>query len=475
MASRDMSFYFAVTPPAGNTHKPPGSGDPGDEDGSCASFNSYSIARRRRHGEYLHRPTIHIPSSISRTLSSLTTQSSETHLAQEPPEEIQQPTESDCQESQKLREIQGLQDQQPQLTRQHQPSEPRTDHESLPAPEMQVCEPVLTPENLEILSRSVSMYRPHIMLDRSSTGAQAIPVSGTLVAVPPIFGVATHCLPASVKGHTRMQYCRDARCLPRTPWAFKEGSLVMGIDPSYVECSPHQSLSPRDTHELRTGKSYVICRMYTDMWALCVEVSLDFPPQLDSLSSLGVNIGFLPLCAVTLPVNFASFLQRCETRRNSPETRSSHPSNGECVSAPQRHASIRASMEILNQQRNRKPRHIMVPRMVHEIYDNFLCLQRDDGDFVVCGSDVQEGLNKKTHWSSKRTGRWGLKMRKRSPIKHKLPGPVMINRPGTLENNPLPAVLDSKLVPQVSLYRYPPAIEPERSFLRRVMTRVFHR
>lgn len=464
MASPERSFFFTVTPPTGNTpQKPLRSGDPDDENVSSSSLTPDSIAWRRRQGEHLHlqRPTIHIPSSISRTLSSLTTQSSETHLAQESQENTQQPTEAPIQEQQE------------------QPNEqPRSfglhkDFESLPAPGVQGREPGLTPENLAELNRTMSTYRPPFLVYLPSTSAQVTTLSPTGASMPFHREGAAHCLPSTI-GHSRLRYYRDVRCLPHTPWAIKEGSLVIGIDPSCVECPPHQSTSTPDTHELKLGKTYVICRMYTDMWALCIEVSLDFPPPLDSWPPLGVTVGFLPLCAVTLPVNFASFLERCEARRNTPEEFASRPSTGEIVNAPQRHASSRASFKILNQQQKKKSLDITVPRMVQDIFDNFLSLRRDDGDFVVYGSTFRERLRDKIPWRFMRRGRWGLRMPKRPPIRFKLPGPFMTDNPRLRENNNLPTMSCSNMAPQLSLYRYPPVTEPEQSFLRKVIIRVFH-
>ncbi|KAJ6106911.1 hypothetical protein N7512_010428 [Penicillium capsulatum] len=446
-----MSFYFTATPPTGNTpQKPLPTGDTGEENRSCASFTPDSISRRRRHGEYMQRaPLHHAFSSISRTLSSLTTRSSATHVGQEQ-KDIQQPTAAESPENANDHD--------------HLP-EPGIALERLPTLKPQVHEPALTTENLEKLNRST---KKRCLDPRPSPTAM-----GTVCSVSGMMMPLDTPSPPTRPESTRLRYFRDARCIPRTPWAFKEGSLVIGIDPSYVEWSPHQPVSSTDTHELKPGKMYVICRMYTDMWALCIEVSLDFPPPLDSWPPLGVNVGFLPLCAVTLPVNYASFLQRCEGQRNFSETPPSCPSHGQCLNVPLRSTSLGASSDILNPQQNTKRIGIPVPRMVHEIYDNFLSLLRQDGDSVVYRPAFREDLHDKAPWIFRRMGRWRVKMPRKPPIHFTLPDPVTGDSPGTSEGIHVHTMPNLQSMPQLSLYRYPPVPEPEQHAIRRLILRVF--
>lgn len=146
----------------------------------------------------------------------------------------------------------------------------------------------------------------------------------------------------------RLRFCKDIRGARRDTWAFEEGSLVIGIHPSFVDLN--QKLIQEDEFELRYGEVYVICQMFADKWALCARLRMSdsIVPVKDSdqVERGFKNIKFLPLCAVTLAANFASFDRRwLEYRLRYPYS-SRFPSGGLRVTPPIRCESALASFEI---------------------------------------------------------------------------------------------------------------------------------
>jgi hypothetical protein len=146
----------------------------------------------------------------------------------------------------------------------------------------------------------------------------------------------------------RLRFCKDIRGAQRDTWAFEEGSLVIGIHPSFVDLN--QQLIQEDEFELRYGEVYVICRMFADKWALCARLRMSdtiMPVRHSDLVDYGFeNIKFLPLCAVTLAANFASFDRRWSEYRMLCPYSNSFPSGGLRVTPPIRCDSVLASVEI---------------------------------------------------------------------------------------------------------------------------------
>lgn len=175
---------------------------------------------------------------------------------------------------------------------------------------------------------------------------------------------------------TRLQFCRDVRCPPDEQWTMQEGSLVVGIQPAFVGVTPERSCE--DEFELRLGRLFVIVHMYADLWAYCIDVSLDA----DSYNSIAgpptFNAGFLPLCAVTLPGNFDRFLKRCGGRyTDEDEIEPECPWNGQVVVPPRRSHSLKAATEMM------QPGYkLLLQPMTRELLNNF-ALFRGAGNGVV--------------------------------------------------------------------------------------------
>lgn len=158
---------------------------------------------------------------------------------------------------------------------------------------------------------------------------------------------------------TRLHSCRDIRLDVGDKWAIQEGSLVVGIDPSYTIFDRHTEHQP-DEFEIVNGDFYVVCCLYADLWALCVKMSFDSLTEDDMnrpSRNCSIHLGFLPLCAVTLAVNYSSFGRRC-FRPNQ----LTHPGNGLRVTPPQRSHSLNASKQI----RERKVSDLTFSSMVHD-------------------------------------------------------------------------------------------------------------
>lgn len=181
---------------------------------------------------------------------------------------------------------------------------------------------------------------------------------------------------------TRLQFYRDIRCLPDEQWAMQEGSLVVGIEPSFAGI-PHREMT--DQFELRPGRFYMIAQMYADLWALCVDVSFDRGDHDPENGRTRMDIGFLPLCAVTLPANLSPFLKRCRERVNDDlEIAPRRPWNGQTVIPPRRSHSLTASFD-----RYREGWSLQIPPMAQEIFTNFSLLEADKS-YVPLDSPLKE-------------------------------------------------------------------------------------
>lgn len=188
---------------------------------------------------------------------------------------------------------------------------------------------------------------------------------------------------------TRLRFCRDVRLEEHEQWAIQEGSLVVGIDPSYTYIPP-QRRRP-DEFKLGSGDLYVVCRLYADLWALCVRVSLQSltSPDLPAISTT-MNLAVLPLCAVTLAANFGSFSDRCNRQVVDLQDEVLYSGNGLCVVPPVRSHSLNVCSEII--QRDQCP--IRLPTMAHEVWDNFTSLNSPGVDYVPLDSTLDQLFSK---------------------------------------------------------------------------------
>lgn len=144
---------------------------------------------------------------------------------------------------------------------------------------------------------------------------------------------------------TRLKSIKDVRVGIDEKWAVQERSLVMCIDPSYTRFDRKEGFP--DEFELACGDAYIVCRLYADLWALCARISFDHRPgnYCHDRIAQGRNLGFLPLCAVTLAANFSAFVKRCSQYPATP-TQASNPGNGLTVTPPERSHSVNASRQI---------------------------------------------------------------------------------------------------------------------------------
>lgn len=162
-------------------------------------------------------------------------------------------------------------------------------------------------------------------------------------------------------GSECLKSLRDVRSTQEERLAIKEGSLVISIPPSFVDIS-RQLIAP-DEFELRLGELFVVCRIFADMWALCARVKNSHCVADAAEDDLydSPNIKFLPLCAVTLASNFASFARRCAIYRMEHTDRDLFPSGWNCISPPERVESLEASRKYFYSAiHNQIPLHPMV-------------------------------------------------------------------------------------------------------------------
>ncbi|KAN0075614.1 hypothetical protein V8E54_006884 [Elaphomyces granulatus] len=182
------------------------------------------------------------------------------------------------------------------------------------------------------------------------------------------------------KGCTRLSLYKDIRLGLGENWAIREGSLVVCLQPTYtiLACGERQS----DEFELFYGDIFVVCRMYADMWALCGKISFQHPIEGSADDAEGdktpkgfENLGFLPLCSVTLAANFGAFNRRHSSYKNRYPRSSIFPGGGLQVTPPKRTYSLQASQEIFQKS---KPE-IRLPNMVFELCNNFSAVGRGIG------------------------------------------------------------------------------------------------
>lgn len=147
-------------------------------------------------------------------------------------------------------------------------------------------------------------------------------------------------------GHcTRLHLCRDVRLAVRDKRALHEGSLVFCIDPSYTYIDRKAAFP--DEFQLSRGDRYIVYRLYADLWALCIKITFDPRVPIFSWMKDGkMDIGFLPLCAVTLAGEIDAFANRCLDYTSDPQSTARYPGNGLTVVPPARSHSLNASKRI---------------------------------------------------------------------------------------------------------------------------------
>ncbi|KAB8217456.1 hypothetical protein BDV33DRAFT_232835 [Aspergillus novoparasiticus] len=185
---------------------------------------------------------------------------------------------------------------------------------------------------------------------------------------------------------TRLKFQKDIRLDAGERWALQEGSLVICIDPSYTLLD-HERQS--DEFEIVDGDVYVICRIYADLWALCVKVSF-IPPCEPSCETMNnsVRLGFLPLCAVTLAANFSAFSRRCFWNARCDSNELMYPGNGLPVMPPSRSHSLTASKQIFKGKRHC----FMLPGIAYDTFHNTSL--SSDSDFIPLDSTLEQVLSK---------------------------------------------------------------------------------
>lgn len=192
---------------------------------------------------------------------------------------------------------------------------------------------------------------------------------------------------------TRLQSYKDVRLGVGERWAVQEGSLVVCVDPSYTHFDRKEGFL--DEFELASGDFYVVCRLYADLWALCIKLSFDSRTGSYFHGKPGdsVNLGFLPLCAVTLAANFGAFVQRTSRYTSYPSSEIKHPGNGLPVIPPERSHSVNASKQIFHGSRIR----IQLPVPDPGAYRN-LSLDDAGADFIPLDSTLEQLFSKFGGW-----------------------------------------------------------------------------
>ncbi|KAE8413640.1 hypothetical protein BDV36DRAFT_27137 [Aspergillus pseudocaelatus] len=185
---------------------------------------------------------------------------------------------------------------------------------------------------------------------------------------------------------TRLKFQKDIRLDAGERWALQEGSLVICIDPSYTLLD-HERQS--DEFTIVDGDVYVVCRIYADLWALCVKASF-IPPCEPSSGTMNdsVRLGFLPLCAVTLAANFSAFSRRCSWDARCSSNESRYPGNGLPVMPPSRSHSLTASKQIFKGTKHR----LMLPGIAYDAFHNTSL--SSDSDFIPLDSTLEQVLSR---------------------------------------------------------------------------------
>ena len=202
----------------------------------------------------------------------------------------------------------------------------------------------------------------------------------------------------------RLQAYKDIRLGLDEKRSIHEGSLVICVDPAYTLSDHDKPCS--DEFDLVSGSIFVVCRLYSDLWALCAGAS---PPQSEkvfgeTITTEPMRLAFLPLCAVTLAANFSAFNQRCITYARDKSEEPRFPGNGLPVMPPPRNSSLSDGKQISRGNR----RHIAFPEVVYDAFDRVS--ECSDVDFVPADSSLENVLSDLTDRGSRRLQRLGNRM-----------------------------------------------------------------
>ncbi|KAL3262681.1 hypothetical protein ABHI18_002562 [Aspergillus niger] len=202
----------------------------------------------------------------------------------------------------------------------------------------------------------------------------------------------------------RLQAYKDIRLGLDEKRSIHEGSLVICVDPAYTLSDHDKPCS--DEFDLVSGNIFVVCRLYSDLWALCAGAS---PPQSEkvfgeTITTEPMRLAFLPLCAVTLAANFSAFNQRCITYARDKSEEPRYPGNGLPVMPPPRTSSLSDGKQISRGNR----RHIAFPEVVYDAFDRIS--ECSDVDFVPADSSLENVLSDLTDRGSRRLQRLGNRM-----------------------------------------------------------------
>ncbi|BCS00926.1 uncharacterized protein AKAW2_51267A [Aspergillus luchuensis] len=203
----------------------------------------------------------------------------------------------------------------------------------------------------------------------------------------------------------RLQAYKDIRLGLDETQPIHEGSLVICVDPAYT-LSDHDK--PRsDEFDLVSGHIFVVCRLYSDLWALCASASPPQPEKVsgETISTEPMRLAFLPLCAVTLAANFSAFNQRCIYYAHDKSDEPRYPGNGLPVMPPPRTSSLSDGKQISRGNR----RHIAFPEVVYDTF-NRVPFERRDPDFAPADSSLENVLSNLTDRGSRRLQRLGNRM-----------------------------------------------------------------
>ncbi|OJJ71275.1 hypothetical protein ASPBRDRAFT_127124 [Aspergillus brasiliensis CBS 101740] len=204
---------------------------------------------------------------------------------------------------------------------------------------------------------------------------------------------------------TRLQAYKDIRLGLNEKRSIHEGSLVICVDPAYTlsdHDKPHS-----DEFDLISGNIFVVCRLYSDLWALCASASPTQPEKGfgETIETEPMRLAFLPLCAVTLAANFSAFNQRCINYAHDKSDEPRYPGNGLPVMPPPRTSSLSDGKHISRGNR----RHIAFPEVVYDAF-NRVSFECSDADFVPADSSLENVLSDLTDRGSRRLQRLGNRM-----------------------------------------------------------------
>ncbi|KAJ5480808.1 hypothetical protein N7539_006702 [Penicillium diatomitis] len=234
--------------------------------------------------------------------------------------------------------------------------------------------------SLTILSSLFFQTMPPIVADDSPRGQPCTQTGATLMTL----GHFKTSLQQKFIYSDYVKSLRDIRAEPCSDiapngWLIEEESLVIGVDPSYVV--PTGDDQPSDELDLQEGKLFVVEQIFSDMWALCSEISTSRPHhgRTPGPPNKLAGFGFVPLCAVTLAANYGTFLKRCREYQQHPDETILTPANGGRVLPPVRVQSVHVSREM--DYWSLKGRQYFKTTKVHAVCQKFRPIGKNDDEW----------------------------------------------------------------------------------------------